>query len=67
MANMKIVSLLDSEIRTARQVMIKDFESALQEVRNNINDLQRSAHKLREDVDALMQDGGTPCAKRLKK
>ena len=61
MANMKIVSLLDSEIRTARQAMIQDFESALQEVRHNINDLQRSAHKLRQDVDALMQEGHPLC------
>jgi len=60
MASMKVVSLLDSEIRTARQVMIRDFEMSLQEVRHNINDLQRAAHKLREDVDALMRNGDTP-------
>jgi len=57
---MKIVSLLDGEIKTARQVMIRDFETSLQEVRSNINELQRATHKLREDVDALMQAGHTP-------
>jgi predicted component of type VI protein secretion system len=60
MASMKIVSLLDSEIKTARQVMIRDFETSLQEVRSNINELQRAAHQLRVDVDALMQAEGTP-------
>jgi len=60
MASMKIVSLLDSEIKTARQVMIRDFETSLQEVRSNINELQRAAHQLRVDVDRLMQDGGHP-------
>ena len=60
MASMKIVSLLDSEIKTARQVMIRDFETSLQEGRSNINELQRAAHKLRVDVDALMQEGGQP-------
>ena len=48
MASMKIVSLLDSEIKTARQVMIRDFETSLQEVRSNINELQRAAHQLIE-------------------
>lgn len=62
MANMKVVSLLDSEIRTARQVMIHDFESALIQVRSEINEIQRAAHKLREDVDRLMQDEYTPVA-----
>lgn len=57
MAQMKVVSLLDSEIRTARQVMIQDFETSLLEVRSNINELQRAAHKLREDVDRLLQEG----------
>ena len=57
MASMKIVSLLDSEIKTARQVMIRDFETSLQEVRSNINELQRAAYQLRVDVDRLLQDG----------
>ena len=56
MASMKIVSLLDSEIKTARQVMIRDFETSLQEVRSNINELQRAAHQLRVDVDALLAE-----------
>ena len=60
MASMKIVSLLDSEIKTARQVTIRDFETSLQEVRSNINELQRAARQLRVDVDALMQAGVTP-------
>ena len=55
MASMKIVSLLDSEIKTARQVMIRDFETSLQEVRSNINELQRAAYQLRVDVDRLLQ------------
>ena len=54
---MKIVSLLDNEIKTARQVMIRDFETSLQEVRSNINESQRAAHQLRVDVDRLLQDG----------
>jgi archaellum component FlaC len=57
MASMKIVSLLDSEIKTARQVMIHDFETSLQEVRSNINELQRAAYQLRVDVDRLLQEG----------
>jgi archaellum component FlaC len=57
MASMKIVSLLDGEIKTVRQVMIHDFETSLQEVRSNINELQRAAHKLRVDVDRLLQEG----------
>ena len=57
MASMKIVSLLDSEIKTARQVMIRDFETSLQEVRSNINELQRAAYQLRVDVDRLLQEG----------
>jgi hypothetical protein len=56
MASMKIVSLLDSEIKTARQVMIRDFETSLQEVRSNINELQRAAYQLRVDVDALLAE-----------
>ena len=56
MASMKIVSLLDSEIKTARQVMIRDFETSLREVRSNINELQRAAHQLRVDVDALLAE-----------
>ena len=59
MASMKIVSLLDNEIKTARQVMIRDFETSLQEVRSNINELQRAAHQLRVDVDRLLQEGHT--------
>jgi hypothetical protein len=38
--------------------MIRDFETSLQEVRSNINELQRAAHKLRVDVDALMENRG---------
>ena len=53
---MKIVSLLDSEIKTARQVMIRDFETSLQEVRSNINELQRAAYQLRVDVDRLLAE-----------
>ena len=56
MASMKIVSLLDNEIKTARQVMIRDFETSLQEVRSNINELQRAAYQLRVDVDALLAE-----------
>jgi len=56
MASMKIVSLLDSEIKTARQVMIRDFETSLQEVRSNINELQRAAYQLRVDVDRLLAE-----------
>ena len=57
MASMKIVSLLDGEIKTVRQVMIHDFETSLQEVRSNINELQRAAYQLRVDVDRLLQEG----------
>jgi hypothetical protein len=60
MASMKIVSLLDSEIKTARQVMIRDMEDALVQIRSELNDLQRAAHQLRVDVDALMQAGLPP-------
>jgi hypothetical protein len=35
--------------------MIHDFETSLQEVRSNINELQRAAHQLRVDVDRLLQ------------
>jgi len=39
--------------------MIRDFETSLQEVRSNINELQRAAYQLRVDVDRLLQEGHT--------
>lgn len=59
MSNMKIVSLLDHEIRTSRDVMVADFEQALLKITNEINSVQRVAQQLRVDVDKLMQQEGT--------
>lgn len=56
MASMKIVSLLDSELKTTRESLIQNFQIALGDIRLNINELQRAAYQLRVDVDKLMSE-----------
>ena len=54
MANMKLVSLLDAEIRTAREAVERDLSIAVAIIHRDITQLIQRLDKLRYDVDQLM-------------
>lgn len=57
MANMKIVSLIDSEFHRARQQSIDDLENVQTQIILKINEVLAICDVLRRDVDGLMGRG----------
>jgi len=57
MANMKIVSLIDSELHRARQQSIADLENVQSQIIGKINEVIAICDGLRRDVDDLMGAG----------
>ena len=55
MAGMKIVSLLDAEIRTSREAVERDLEIAVAIDHRDITALLQRVDRLRYDVDRLME------------
>jgi uncharacterized protein HemX len=60
MANMKLVSLLDHEVRTAREAVERDLTIAVAIVHRDIMQIISRLDKLRYDVDQLMDMDAPP-------
>ena len=68
MANMKVVSIVDHDVRRARAAMLDDLANVTTQISIELISINSCLRQLRADVDRLQQGGGyAPLSDETKK